>query len=217
MGINITLFAILGCLFSLTPFVFPAADKTWLIAVSNLWLAGLVVSVMLSQGIVAIAGLAFALPAIVPLFCLLLFSDNPTHTLMSLGNVLLFTYLYSVIRRSRSATLEEARHRVMFEQLARYYDHQCRRSESLVGDLTKEIERRKVAEVALRESRDAAQAISNIDELTSLSNRRVFDRVVTREWSRALRSGKPIWLIVCEVDSFRSYNEHYGNRAGDQC
>ena len=24
-------------------------------------------------------------------------------------------------------------------------------------------------------------------------------------------------MIVCEVDSFRSYNEHYGNRAGDQC
>ena len=70
--------------------------------------------------------------------------------MIGLGNVLLFTYLYSVIRRSHSATLEEARRRMMFEQLARYYDHQCRRGESLVGDLTKEIERRKVAEVAFR-------------------------------------------------------------------
>jgi len=41
MRINITLLAILGCLFGLTPFVFPAADKTWLFAVSNLRFAGL--------------------------------------------------------------------------------------------------------------------------------------------------------------------------------
>lgn len=214
---NVALLGLLGSLFGITPFIFPASDEIWLLAVSNLWLAGLVVAVLLSQGIVVTAGLAFALPAIVPLFCLLLFSGDPTLTLMGLGNVLLFTYFYSVISRSRVATLEEARHRVMYEHLAHYYDDQCRRSDELVEDLTNEIERRKEAEIALRESRDAAEAISNIDELTKLANRRVFDRVLSREWSRALRSAKPVSLIVCEIDSLRAYNDHYGSRASDQC
>ncbi len=41
--------------------------------------------------------------------------------------------------------------------------------------------------------------------------------MITRECSRALRSAQPVSLIVCEIDFFRSYNEHHGSRAGDQC
>ncbi|MDA0824354.1 MAG: GGDEF domain-containing protein, partial [Proteobacteria bacterium] len=162
-------------------------------------------------------GLAFALPAIVPLLCLLLFSADATQTLMGLGNVILFTFLYSVIRRTRTAIIDEAKHRVRFELLADYYNQQRQRSNDLVTELTTEIERRKEAEAALLESRDAAEAISNLDHLTGLANRRVFDRVLTREWARALRVGQPLSLIVCDIDLLGSYNEHYGNRAGDQC
>jgi len=214
---NIAVLAALGCLYGVTPFWLPINGEIWLLAVSNLWLAGLAISVLLSQGIIAAAGLAFAVPAIAPLLCLLLFSGDATQTLMGLGNVLLFTYLYSVIRRSRTAILDEARHRVMFEQLARHYDEQRQRSDKLVEELTDEIERRKKAEIDLREARDAAETISNQDHLTSLANRRVFDRVLEREWFRSLRAGKPLSLIICDIDRFRSYNTHYGNRAGDQC
>lgn len=214
---NIAVLAALGCLYGITPFWLPTNGEIWLLAVSNLWLAGLAVSVLLSQGIIAAAGLAFAVPAIAPLLCLLLFAGEATQTLMGLGNVLLFTYLYSVIRRTRTAILDEARHRVRFEQLASHYDEQRQRSDKLVQELTNEIELRKKAEKALREARDAAETISNQDHLTGLANRRVFDRVLAREWLRSLRTAQPLSLIICDIDRFRSYNELYGNRAGDQC
>ncbi|MFT4563567.1 MAG: diguanylate cyclase (GGDEF)-like protein [Gammaproteobacteria bacterium] len=207
---NVAILGGLGCLYGASPFLFPSNGEIWLLAVTNMWLAGLVVVVVLSQGIVAVAGLAFALPAIVPLFCLLLFSGEATQTLIGLGNAIIFTFLYPVIRRTRSAIIDEAKHRVRVELLAEYYDQQRQRSDELVGELTKEIERRKEAEAARLESRDAAEAISNLDHLTGLANRRIFDRVLSREWAQ------PLSLIVCDIDLLSSYNQHYGNRAGDQ-
>lgn len=214
---NVVILGALGCLYGATPFLFPPDGEIWLLAVTNMWLAGLVVAVVLSQGIIPAAGLAFGVPAIVPLLCLLLFSGDVTQTLMGLGNVMLFTFLYSVVQRTRSAIIDEAKHRVRFELLADYYDQQRQRSDDLVAELTNEIERRKEAEAALLESRDAAEAMSNLDHLTGLANRRVFDLVLTREWARALRVAQPLSLIVCDIDLLGSYNEHYGNRAGDRC
>ncbi len=214
---TVAVLAALGCLYGVTPFWLPTNGEIWLLAVSNLWLAGLAVSVLLSQGIIPAAGLAFAVPAVAPLLCLLLFAGEPTQTLMGLGNVLLFTYLYSVICRTRTAILEEARHRVMYQQLANHYHAQRQRSDKLVQDLTDEIERRKKAEIALREARDAAVTISNQDHLTGLASRRQFDRVLEQEWLRSLRATKTLSLILGDIDLFRSYNEYYGTRAGDQC
>lgn len=214
---NVALLAALGTLYGITPLLLELNSSTWLLAVSNLWLAGLAAAVLLSQGIIIGAGLAFALPAMTPLLCILLFSGDATHTLMALGNVILFTYFYSVIRRTHAATVDQARHRVLFEQLARHYDEQRKRSDTLVEELSDEIERRKKAEIALCEARDAAETISNQDPLTSLWNQREFDRVLAQEWQRALQSAKPLSLILCNIDLFRSYNDHYGNLAGDQC
>jgi diguanylate cyclase (GGDEF)-like protein len=214
---NVMLLAALGCLYGSTPFWFQAGGEIWLLAVSNLWLAGLAISVLLSQGLIVAAGLAFAVPAITPLLCLLLFAGEAPQTLMALGNVLLLTYFYSVIRRIHAAIMDQARHRVLFEQLAHHYDEQHQRSDSLVADLSDQIERRKKAEIALREARDAAETMSNQDPLTNLSNRREFDRVLAQAWRRSLRATKPLSLIVCKIDLFRSYNDQYGSLAGDQC
>ena len=207
----------LGCLYGITPLWLSGSGDIWLLAVANLWLGGLAVAVLLSQGIVATAGLAFAIPTVAPLLCILLFAGDPTETLMGLGNVILFTYLYSIIRRTRTAILHEARHRVMLEQVAQHYDEQRLRSAKLVEDLTEEIERRKQAEAALRDARDAAEMLSNEDHLTGLSTRRAFDDTLSREWSRAVRGRIPLSLIVCEIDRFTEYNDIYGKRAGEQC
>jgi diguanylate cyclase (GGDEF)-like protein len=74
----------------------------------------------------------------------------------------------------------------------------------------------KKTEIALREARDATEAISSQDHLTKLWNRREFDRVLTRQWLSGLQTVKPLSLIICNIDLFRSYNEYYGNLAGDQ-
>lgn len=214
---NVMLLVALGTLYGITPLWLELDSETWLLAVTNLWLAGLAGSVLLSQGIIIVAGLAFAVPAMTPLLCLLLFSGDSTQTIIALGNVILFTYFYAVTRRAHAAIVEQARHRVLFEQLAHHLDEQRKHSDTLVEELSDEIERRKKAEIALREARDAAEIISRQDHLTSLSNRREFDRVLTQQWRCAFETASPLSLIICNIDLFRSYNDNYGNLAGDQC
>ncbi|MEO1392038.1 MAG: diguanylate cyclase [Cyanobacteria bacterium J06634_5] len=61
------------------------------------------------------------------------------------------------------------------------------------------------------------QALSEIDELTQLANRRSFQDNLTQEWQRALRSHTPLSLIICDVDYFKLYNDSYGHPQGDEC
>ncbi|HMW58817.1 MAG TPA: diguanylate cyclase [Leptospiraceae bacterium] len=55
------------------------------------------------------------------------------------------------------------------------------------------------------------------DSLTGLFNRRYFDARIEEEIRRAQRQGLAVSLIMCDVDHFKPYNDHYGHQAGDQC
>lgn len=55
------------------------------------------------------------------------------------------------------------------------------------------------------------------DGLTGIANRRRFDGYLKAEWSRAERNFSPLSLIMADIDQFKSYNDHYGHLAGDDC
>ncbi|MCV2403014.1 sensor domain-containing diguanylate cyclase [Marinomonas sp. C2222] len=59
--------------------------------------------------------------------------------------------------------------------------------------------------------------LSNIDSLTSLANRRAFDRFIAEEWNRLVDTQSPLALILCDIDLFKDYNDTYGHLAGDDC
>ena len=59
--------------------------------------------------------------------------------------------------------------------------------------------------------------ISKQDALTALANRRHFDTYLADEVARTQRTKKALTLIMCDVDFFKSYNDHYGHQAGDSC
>ena len=61
------------------------------------------------------------------------------------------------------------------------------------------------------------QMISYVDGLTQIANRRYFDRYLEQEWHRLAREKKPISIVLCDVDFFKKYNDHYGHQAGDRC
>ena len=60
-------------------------------------------------------------------------------------------------------------------------------------------------------------ALSMVDSLTGIANRRQFDDVLQGEWQRAQRTQQPLALLMLDVDWFKRYNDHYGHPAGDQC
>jgi diguanylate cyclase (GGDEF)-like protein len=57
--------------------------------------------------------------------------------------------------------------------------------------------------------------LSNTDELTGASNRRVLDRVLRREISRSHRQFLPLSLCMMDLDDFKEVNDNYGHHLGD--
>ena len=57
--------------------------------------------------------------------------------------------------------------------------------------------------------------LASTDGLTGLANRRRLDIVLAQEWSRAIRSGRPLSLLMIDVDHFKAYNDRHGHHVGD--
>ena len=62
---------------------------------------------------------------------------------------------------------------------------------------------------------DAAR-MATMDPLTGAFNRRTFHEIAEREIARARRAGQPLSIIMVDIDHFRSVNEGFGNRVGDE-
>ncbi len=56
-----------------------------------------------------------------------------------------------------------------------------------------------------------------LDGLTQVANRRRFEQYIQTEWRRMSREHQPLALILCDIDYFKPYNDHYGHQAGDNC
>lgn len=69
----------------------------------------------------------------------------------------------------------------------------------------------------LEASNNKLAALSQTDGLTGIANRRRFDEAMATEWQRAAREGKPLALLMLDVDYFKAYNDNYGHQAGDDC
>ena len=54
------------------------------------------------------------------------------------------------------------------------------------------------------------------DPLTGLLNRRAFEEELELELDRATRAGRPLSVVVGDIDGFRAINERQGHAAGDE-
>lgn len=70
---------------------------------------------------------------------------------------------------------------------------------------------------ALQQANLELERVANTDCLTQIANRRYFDEVLKQEWQRLRREQQPLSLILCDIDYFKQYNDHYGHPAGDTC
>jgi diguanylate cyclase (GGDEF)-like protein len=61
------------------------------------------------------------------------------------------------------------------------------------------------------------QHLSFHDALTDLANRRNFDAYLASQMGVARREGRSLAMVMCDVDTFKAFNDAYGHPAGDDC
>src|SRR3990167_6624426 len=60
-----------------------------------------------------------------------------------------------------------------------------------------------------------SEQTANIDALTGAYNRRWLEHIFERESTRSAFNGKPLCMLMLDVDHFKAYNDQHGHLAGD--
>jgi diguanylate cyclase (GGDEF)-like protein len=71
--------------------------------------------------------------------------------------------------------------------------------------------------IELKRYRDLLRDRSYQDGLTGIANRLRFDEFLVQQVEVAAHSGRPLALILADVDHFKRFNDRYGHLAGDDC
>jgi diguanylate cyclase (GGDEF)-like protein len=82
-----------------------------------------------------------------------------------------------------------------------------------INDVSNAVGREKL----LRDQTLVLRTETFLDGLTGVANRRHFDVAMEKELRRAKRIDSALSLLMIDIDSFKSYNDHYGHQQGDAC
>jgi diguanylate cyclase (GGDEF)-like protein len=92
-----------------------------------------------------------------------------------------------------------------------------KRAEAILNRYRKTLEEKVRARTKeLEEANQALERLAKLDGLTQLANRRTFDQHLSETWKRLAREQQPMALILCDIDHFKLYNDHYGHLIGDR-
>lgn len=75
----------------------------------------------------------------------------------------------------------------------------------------------RIRTLALEQSHAEVLALSRVDPVTGIANRRCFEESLDGEWRRARRLGASLGMLMIDIDFFKLYNDHYGHVSGDYC
>lgn len=73
--------------------------------------------------------------------------------------------------------------------------------------------------IAIKQSELHAQVqrLATTDALTQVANRYRLEAYLEETWNRLAREGRPLTLVLCDIDEFKHYNDTYGHPEGDGC
>jgi diguanylate cyclase len=69
---------------------------------------------------------------------------------------------------------------------------------------------------ALQRDLDEVRRESMLDPLTKIHNRKSFDDGLLRAFTEATANGKPLCLLLLDIDHFKRFNDSWGHQTGDQ-
>ena len=70
---------------------------------------------------------------------------------------------------------------------------------------------------ALEDANAKLRALSSTDVLLGIANRAHFNERLEQVCAMARRGGRPVGMVLLDVDHFKRYNDHYGHVQGDAC
>jgi diguanylate cyclase len=68
----------------------------------------------------------------------------------------------------------------------------------------------------IRSNLAAAEQRSNTDALTGLANRHALEEFLRRAQMVAMESGRPLSMMMIDIDHFKKFNDTFGHQFGDQ-
>ena len=68
----------------------------------------------------------------------------------------------------------------------------------------------------LRDRLESVRKESLTDQLTGIANRKAFDNELQESVDRAIETGEPLSLVMCDIDHFKAFNDTWGHQTGDQ-
>jgi diguanylate cyclase len=140
---------------------------------------------------------------------------NAQHVGFALQLLVLSLAMADSLRRARLM-----KQRALQNELTLTRKLEAERASSLLAQqrANQELEQRVLARTAeLKQANAVLATLSVTDALTNLHNRRSFDATLQFELERAARTGKPVSLILADIDRFKAINDQLGHLTGDEC
>ncbi len=116
-------------------------------------------------------------------------------------------------RDDRDSAREEANHlRSLMSQMQKASEVKARHRVTRLLQRSQQTEREKEA---LEQSNTRLRRLIQLDDLTGVANAQELGHGLDRELRRARRSGRPVSLVIADLDGFRKFNRLCGHDRGD--